>query len=268
MFFEQEYISLTVVNAVKLQQQIGRKLSHRRRNYCSISLRYDSEAMIECGGKMYDVSNKICYFPGWMPYTRLSKNDNILAIDFQTSSCISTQLESFLPENPQAYRTLFEEAIACWQEKEPGYRYRVTAIVYQILAMAYNENQKNGPIHPLLEEAIRLIDQNISSETFKIETMAKQLSISGTYLRTLFNDAFGISPKQYLLQKRIHQAISLLNTHHFTVMEVADQVGFDDPKHFSTQFKKIVGVSPSTFIKSAHYLNRPPDTEEPIAVQE
>ena len=110
MFFAQEYINFSIVDVFRIEQDINRKFVHSPRSYSSISLRYDAEASIVCYGETHDVSNTVSYFPAQMPYTRLAKRDNLIVIHLENHSHVSSQLESFLPANPQAYRALFEQS--------------------------------------------------------------------------------------------------------------------------------------------------------------
>ena len=248
MFFAQEYIHFSIVNIFRIEQDINRKFDHPPRPYSSISLRYDAEASIVCYGETHDVSNTVSYFPAQMPYVRLAKRDNLIVIHFENHSYVSTQLESFLPADPQAYRQLFEQALACWTAREPGYKFHAAAILHQILGMAYAENHTNE-LPPLVEAALRQIEQNAFRKDFQIAELARTLHISSAHLRMLFSASLGAPPKQILLQLRIQKAISLLRTNYFTVSEVAAQTGFNDPKRFSVQFKKITGVSPSEYAR-------------------
>jgi AraC-like DNA-binding protein len=50
-----------------------------------------------------------------------------------------------------------------------------------------------------------------------------------------------------VLRLRVNLAIDLLLGTSLLVKEVAEQVGFDDPFHFSRVFRKLQGMSPTTF---------------------
>lgn len=62
-----------------------------------------------------------------------------------------------------------------------------------------------------------------------------------------FSNAFNATPYQYLLDRRIDRAKSLLLTTSLTVTEISAAVGFSTPNHFATAFKKRVGVAPSGY---------------------
>jgi len=71
------------------------------------------------------------------------------------------------------------------------------------------------------------------------------LSISQTIRR--FRSAYGVTPYEYLNQRRILTAKQLLQNSTLSIEEIATQTGFMDHNYFSKYFKKKVGVSPSRF---------------------
>lgn len=58
---------------------------------------------------------------------------------------------------------------------------------------------------------------------------------------------FGASPKKVLIQRRIERAKKLLIESPYSVEGIATELGYKEPGHFTRQFKKWVGVSPSAF---------------------
>ena len=67
------------------------------------------------------------------------------------------------------------------------------------------------------------------------------------FYRRLFLAAFGVSPKEYVIQKRIEYAKYLLLSGDFSVSEVAIITGYSEPCHFSREFSKRVGISPKQY---------------------
>ncbi|TDZ80123.1 Virulence regulon transcriptional activator VirF [Mycobacteroides salmoniphilum] len=64
-----------------------------------------------------------------------------------------------------------------------------------------------------------------------------------------FTTAFQATPYQFLLERRMQRARSLLTTTSMPITEVAIAVGFNTPSHFATTFKRRVGTTPSTYRK-------------------
>lgn len=244
--FDRDNIGFTILDVLELHQE-NRRLSNQGRSFSALSFRYDSDTLVESGGKAYDVSGTVCYFPPNLPYNRITKRDNLIVIHFESHNYLSSQLEMFVPQHPEAYHRLFQQALDCWNARQSGYRLQAASILYRIFALAYEENREQKARHPLVEKALQLMETDYLRKDFHISDLVRELHISEVYLRRLFKRDTGVSPKQYLLQRRIQKAVSLLSTDYFTIADIAAQSGFNDPKHFSVEFKKIVGVSPSDY---------------------
>ena len=99
----------------------------------------------------------------------------------------------------------------------------------------------------MLSRALAFIARECFRPDLTVSEIAHELYVSEVYLRRLFREAYGCSPKRYILQRRLDRAVSLLETRYYTVTEVAELSGFADPRHFSTVFKKEFGSSPSAY---------------------
>ncbi len=93
---------------------------------------------------------------------------------------------------------------------------------------------------------IAFLEDSMDSE-ITLETLARQAKMSvGGFIKA-FRAAFHTTPYQFLLERRIERAKSLLRNTSHTVTEVSAMVGFSTPNHFATAFRRRVGVSPSTY---------------------
>ncbi|WP_219836833.1 response regulator [Paenibacillus sp. R14(2021)] len=73
--------------------------------------------------------------------------------------------------------------------------------------------------------------------------------ISLSYLSRLFKSQTGFTFSDYLIRHRIAKAKELLNEGGARLSDVSSLVGYEDAKHFSHLFKKIVGESPHAYTK-------------------
>ncbi len=91
--------------------------------------------------------------------------------------------------------------------------------------------------------------KNNYSENIKIENIADTFHYDRSYIFLLFKKEYGISPQQYLINRRIEMAKHLLiqKDESHTVKEIAYATGFSDPLYFSRLFKKSTGFSPLAF---------------------
>ena len=101
-----------------------------------------------------------------------------------------------------------------------------------------------------VSEAMKYIDSHYR-EDIGLGAVAEYLGLSESRLSHLFKDETGQSPGSYLIQTRIKASMELLKDCRSKVYEVAEQTGFRDIAHFSSTFKRIVGVSPSDYQRSS-----------------
>jgi AraC family transcriptional regulator len=85
-----------------------------------------------------------------------------------------------------------------------------------------------------------------------LEQMAAAAHLSPYHFARQFKVATGLPPHQYVLTRRVERAKQLLQTgSDFSLAEVAAHAGFCDQSQFSHHFKRILGVTPGNFRKSA-----------------
>ncbi len=80
-----------------------------------------------------------------------------------------------------------------------------------------------------------------------IEEIARRLNIDRTYFSVIFKKRMGVSPKRYLLEKRMNVATALMEKKNTSISVIANSVGYSDLYTFSKMFKKHFGVSPSNY---------------------
>jgi AraC-like DNA-binding protein len=84
------------------------------------------------------------------------------------------------------------------------------------------------------------LDQNIS-----LETLAEIAGLSVWHFAHAFKQALGVAPHDYHLQRRIERAREMLIGTDLTLPDVALSVGFTDHSHFTRQFRRRIGATPS-----------------------
>ena len=104
----------------------------------------------------------------------------------------------------------------------------------------------NGQLDTVIE-ARHFIEDNFDKE-LNLELLSKSLFTSKFHMLRLFKRYYGVTPKQYLIGKRIECAKRYLSTG-MTVSDTCFNIGFNSPCSFSTLFRSRVGVSPIEFQK-------------------
>jgi AraC-like DNA-binding protein len=102
------------------------------------------------------------------------------------------------------------------------------------------------PIYVHLLRAKDLIDRDFA-EPLDVPALAREAHASRAHFIRSFKQAFGETPHQYLLRRRIERAKELLRNTPLAITEVSLAVGFRSLGSFSTAFRQLVGESPSAY---------------------
>jgi AraC-like DNA-binding protein len=106
------------------------------------------------------------------------------------------------------------------------------------------------------------IDNNYA-EKIDLNNISGEACFSKFHFIRLFKTIYGKTPHQYLISYRIEKAIQLLRAER-PVTEVCFMVGFESVSSFSGLFKRIVGVSPLSFL-TRHQQIRLQIAKKPLA---
>lgn len=122
--------------------------------------------------------------------------------------------------------------------------YLITVLRNAIELRNISSLQRNND---MIEQAIRYIDRNYTDEDISLNSVAKVVNISSNYFSALFSQRVGMSFVEYLTQKRMDRAKQLLQQTSKRSGEIANEVGYHDPRYFSFVFKKTQGCTPSAY---------------------
>ena len=137
-----------------------------------------------------------------------------------------------------------------------------------LLLLLRRETLKDGvyaapPERPgtALYPALAYIDRH-PREMPSVSLLAELCGYTPAHFSTVFKQAFGCGPSQYLQEKKIARAQERILTADCTVGELAEDAGME-PASFSRRFKRKTGISPSPYQRRAHSevgINLTPDS--------
>jgi AraC-like DNA-binding protein len=107
-------------------------------------------------------------------------------------------------------------------------------------------------VHPLrhLLRAKDLIDARYR-DPLDVPALAQAAHLSAAHFSREFRRAFGETPHQYLLTRRIERAAALLRNTDRSVTDICLAVGLRSLGSFTTSFSRIYGLSPTAY-RAAH----------------
>ena len=88
-------------------------------------------------------------------------------------------------------------------------------------------------------------------EPLDVRTLARAAKLSPAHFSREFRKAFGESPHQYLLHRRLERAATLLRTTDRSVADVCLTVGLRSVGSFTTSFGRRFGMTPTEY-RAAH----------------
>lgn len=98
--------------------------------------------------------------------------------------------------------------------------------------------------------ARRYIDEHFA-EPITLSLLASVAHVNKYYLVHAFNKEYGISPINYLIERRIRESKYLLENTDHTLSQIAHLLGFSSPSYFSQSFRRITKQSPMEYRKKS-----------------
>ncbi|MBE7053910.1 MAG: helix-turn-helix transcriptional regulator [Ruminococcaceae bacterium] len=221
------------------------------RDFAALSYRLNSDVSFTYNGKTVKATtDTICFFPKDITYSKTGIPDDLIVFHFYVYSDLFEDILFFKPDDTEKYKHLFLEALKIWEEKRQGYKYKATSYFYEILfnmqsdgAFILDNSDKD------ILKAKDEIERNFKNADYKIADLAFTLHMSEAYLRRKFKKLIGISPKKYLIRRKITQAQIMLKSTYFTQSEIALKCGFSDVKYFRYAFKEQTGLTIREYLK-------------------
>lgn len=192
----------------------------------------------------------------WSPGNDLF-DSKYLNIFFNRNESFENRLKQ--NENTAVIRQLLLEIEREFNEKLPDYELMVKVKVLTILvalgrgfnfSLPQKSISQSRSQHLLqLDKALAYIDNNLSSD-IDLNTIAKTAHMSRSYFSTIFKEMNGLTPWEYIINKRVELAAHYLTSTNLSILDIACKCGFNNTANFNHAFKKVTQKSPSDFRKN------------------
>lgn len=251
MFFQKSNMQFTIREVFLLQRK-NEKIFTAEKKIPSIGYRLSGEAEFYYKNEFFPVKQgDALYVPSGVSYQQKSEAEQVIVIHFDVFEANTKEFSiAHFQDIPQS-KEKFLHLLDVWNSRQPGYQYRATAILYDILADAqqlnYSQNEDTSKTEFQLAKALEYLHRNYYKSDLNIKDIAAASNISEVYFRRLFQENYQTSPLKYINNLRISKAMTLLKTDDSPIKTIAAAVGFSDPLYFSKVFKKMNGMSPAEF---------------------
>jgi AraC family transcriptional regulator len=100
-----------------------------------------------------------------------------------------------------------------------------------------------------LRKAVGLIDAEEEEGRVSLRVVAKEVGLSYFHFSRAFKQSIGMSPTNYIAERRVERAKTLMQETDLPIAEIAIRSGFSSQSHFTTSFRRLAKVTPRSFRK-------------------
>lgn len=166
-----------------------------------------------------------------------------------------------MPEYKNTFRRMIQELQLC----QYAYRDYTAGLFQMMLVLVSRQRQErrsiNGTTREQIETAAAYFNENYTAR-INVDEYAESLHMSTAWFIRSFKQYVGLSPARYIQSLRIVNAQRLLERTKYSIGEVSEIVGYDNPLYFSRVFKKETGLSPAQYRKAERAGEQPSDPQE------
>lgn len=198
---------------------------------------------------------KLSYSPGqYVLYTPNCTHDeyhdsetSVLCIAFHLHKEGKIRLESNVySDDAQLIFSKFEQIRYEYAERFSGYNDMIKCLTNEILILHARQKKQSTYSLDEIDRIRKVIDMNFN-QNLNIESLLLESGYSYDHLRHAFKKKIGVSPKHYLMQKRIHHSKHFLLHSSMCISEIAQSCGFCTSSQFANIFKSHEGITPKQY---------------------
>lgn len=198
----------------------------------------------------------LCAQPGQVRCSRLHIRSSYIWVvpDPDTEAVLRTlPLCTYLDE-PEAVEYLLRRftrlhSATLGTAPEPERMVGINALFLEILQSILQQcrgAQRRAVTNRLVREAYKYMDKHFC-ESCTLAQIADNVHVSANHLHTVFLQSEGKTPREYVTQKRIERAKTLILMGECSMAQIALETGFCSQSHFTAAFKKSTGQTPARY---------------------
>ena len=146
------------------------------------------------------------------------------------------------------YNELMQDLESCIISQQIQTLYRKTISAFCDLVSRSKAEQSGGNV--LIANALSYIHDHIN-ETISASDIARHIGVSRGYLSYLFNSQVHMKISDYISKEKIELSKSLLRSTNNSIVDIANYLSFSSQSHFNNTFKKLTGMTPLAYRRSA-----------------
>ena len=107
-------------------------------------------------------------------------------------------------------------------------------------------NSVGGMAPSALRRCIELMEARLEGD-LRLDDLASEVGLSTSHFIRSFRESTGKTPYQFLLDRRVQRAQTLMRNPHASLAEVAKSSGFANQHHMARIFRSVTGMTPSAY---------------------
>ena len=108
--------------------------------------------------------------------------------------------------------------------------------------------RKGGMAPGKLRRALEFINEKLEDEDeFSLADVAEAVRVSYNHFFRAFKQSMGLSPNQYIVERRVERAKGLLTETQMPIADISFRVGFSSQSHFTSTFRRMTGATPRVY---------------------
>ena len=206
---------------------------------------------------IYSLSFEESLFHPGFRYSNVYRFMTALKLDTIDEKHIDVQMKVVLNDSQRATMKALMESLM--REELSTCPFELTAAasliaaVMCILSQAYfrdntedSKLQKMSYYEEIMDNCLEYINERFT-QSLTSDGLARQFAFSKSMFTILFQQYTGMTPKHYIMSKRMEYAEMLLSTTEFSINEVSIMVGYQYFSTFYRNFTRYFGLTPSEF---------------------
>jgi AraC family transcriptional regulator len=121
----------------------------------------------------------------------------------------------------------------------------LTHLVQNYSSVQWRLPAVKGGLAPAVLRTIQAYIEQHLAEPLTLAELALEAGLSEFHFARMFKQSTRLAPHQYVMQRRMARAETLVRHSSLSLTEVAMACGFSSASHFSNRFKTAVGITPS-----------------------
>jgi len=192
--------------------------------------------------------HSVTYFPGTFRFYIAVPSDIMNILKLSNSPILNKPVQ-----NVGSTYTLYEEVgnlFNLCNSSESIYEILVgvQALISMFIKSSIDHYGVDGSYKQLIIKKAMVILKDMDCK-MDLNEVALSLGLNYNTFRRVFKELTGLSPGHYRLNKRVENGVFLLINSNMSITEIAYKLKYSDIYTFSSQFKKVTGLSPTSFTK-------------------